>query len=185
MTRDLTPARMLLKCWEGVCDGDPTTVNLDPYPDPVGIWSIGYGHVVRDGHGQPIRGRAREADARAVYPHGITPDEALVLMDDDMRAPAAAILSLVKVPLSDAQFCALVSFTYNAGVANLRASTLLRRLNAGTYACVPAEMMKWVYATRGKVKIALDGLRNRRQAEAALWASGTATDATSIGTFTA
>lgn len=32
----------LIKSFEGILDGDPTTVNLDPYLDPVGIWTIGF-----------------------------------------------------------------------------------------------------------------------------------------------
>ena len=72
---------------------------------------------------------------------------------------------MVKCPLSQNQFDALVSWVYNLGPANLQASTLLKVLNAGDYAGVPAQIMRWNKAG-GKV---LEGLTRRRQAEADLF----------------
>jgi lysozyme len=54
-----------------------------------------------------------------------------------------------------------VSFTYNEGSGRLQASTLLKDLNAGNYAAVPTQLMKWVYG--GGTKLA--GLVTRREAE--------------------
>ncbi|QMV27382.1 glycoside hydrolase family protein [Brucella sp. BO3] len=73
---------------------------------------------------------------------------------------------LVKVPLTDNQFAALVSFDFNTGA--LDKSTLLKKLNKGDYAAVPVELMKWVNAGGKKI----NGLVNRRAAEAGLWAKG-------------
>jgi lysozyme len=47
--------------------------------------------------------------------------------------------------LSQGQFDALVSFTYNEGTGRPQSSTLLKVLNAGDYAAVPAELMEWVF----------------------------------------
>jgi len=77
-------------------------------------------------------------------------------------------LNAVKVPLTDNQFAALVSFTYNVGAGALRRSTLLKKLNKGDYDGVPAELMKWTRAGSKKLK----GLENRRAAEAGLWVQG-------------
>ena len=63
------------------------------------------------------------------------------------------------------QFDTLVSFAFNCGTAALRRSTLLKRVNAGAFDAVPAELMKWTKAD-GKE---LPGLVRRRRAEAALW----------------
>jgi lysozyme len=57
-----------------------------------------------------------------------------------------------------------VSFTYNGGRGRLQTSTLLKVLNAGDYAPVPAKFMKWVFG--GGVKVA--GLVTRPKAEVAL-----------------
>jgi lysozyme len=69
------------------------------------------------------------------------------------------------VPLKQGQYDALVSFTYNEGAGRLQSSTLLKVLNAGDYAAVPAEFIKWVFG--GGVK--LPGLVTRRSAEAAMF----------------
>jgi lysozyme len=71
----------------------------------------------------------------------------------------------VTVPLTQGQHDALVSFTYNEGAGRLQSSTLLKDLNAGNYAAVPAEFMKWVFG--GGVK--LPGLVTRRRAECKLF----------------
>jgi hypothetical protein len=71
---------------------------------------------------------------------------------------------MVKVPLIQAQFDVLVSFAFNCGTAALKRSTLLKRVNAGAFEAVQAELMKWT-KTDGRE---LPGLV-RRRAEAALW----------------
>lgn len=165
MARNLAPAIALIRRFEGIADGDPRTVRLDPYLCPAGHWTIGWGHVVRGPDGRPLRGRENRALARAIYPDGITRREAEILLEDDLRRFAAGVEGLVKVGLSDNQFCALVSFAYNCGLGALRTSTLLRRLNAGEHDAVPAQLMRW---TKSK-GVELAGLKRRRAAEAELW----------------
>ncbi len=167
MARDLSQAVELIKAFEGILDGDPTTVNLDPYLCPAGYWTIGWGHVVTGPDGKMLKGADNKAQARAVYPAGITRDEADTLLADDVRRFAAGVERAVKVPISDTQFCALVSFAYNVGIGALEKSTLLRLLNEGNPDQVSAQMMRWTKAG-GKE---LAGLRRRREAEAALWRS--------------
>lgn len=76
--------------------------------------------------------------------------------------------SLVKVALNQHQRDALISFTFNLGQGNLRDSTLLKKLNAGDYGAVPAELDKWIKAG-GRT---LPGLVKRRAGEGALFAQG-------------
>ena len=71
----------------------------------------------------------------------------------------------VSVVLSDNQFSALVSFTFNLGGGNLQNSTLLVKLNTGNYDAVPSELARWVKAG-GKT---LSGLVKRRAAESVLF----------------
>jgi len=55
-----------------------------------------------------------------------------------------AILRLINVPLSDGQFDALVSFTYNLGGGVLQHSTLRRKINREEHGEVPEQFMHWV-----------------------------------------
>lgn len=75
------------------------------------------------------------------------------------------INKVVKVPLSQNQFDALVSFTYNIGNANFNSSTLLRWLNQGNYKEASMQLLRWD-KSKG---IVLNGLTKRRKAEKALF----------------
>lgn len=165
---DLTNAINLIKAYEGILDGDPSTVNLDPYLCPAGYWTIGWGHVVLDVHGKQIKGQENKALAYSMYPKGITMDEAVVLLNDDIRRFVVSVQSLVKVPLTNNQLCALISFIFNIGVGAFKKSTLLLLLNGGDYKSVPSQLKRWDKA-KGKV---LSGLVKRRAAEAELWNKG-------------
>jgi lysozyme len=85
----------------------------------------------------------------------------------DMQIFCAAVSSLVKVPLNQNQFDALVSFTYNCGSGALKGSTLLRKLNNGDYDGAAAEFPRW---TKGG-GVVLPGLVRRRAAEMHLFLS--------------
>src|SRR4051812_8633003 len=102
----------LVKAFEGLADGDPTTANLDPYLDPVDIWTIGWGHAIRTRDGY-LWGQRDEARARALYPGGITMDQAEALLRADLLDACRDVNALVKVPLNDHEFDALVSFEFN------------------------------------------------------------------------
>ncbi len=162
---DLTNAVNLIKAFEGILDGDPSTVNLDPYLCPAGYWTIGWGHVVLDAYGRQIKGKENKALAYAIYPKGITMDEAVVLLNDDLRRFTMGVQSLVTVPISNNQLCALISLVFNIGLGAFKKSTLLRYLNNGDYKSVPAQFKRW-NKSKGKV---LNGLTRRRAAEVAVW----------------
>lgn len=115
------------------------------YRDIAGLPTIGYGHLIKKG----------EAFT------SITVQEATVLLRQDVEAAARAVSRLITVDLSQSEFDALVSFTFNLGAGALQRSTLRRRLNRGDYD-VRNEFMKWTRA--GGVKS--PGLVARRAAEA-------------------
>ena len=119
------------------------------YRDPVGVLTIGYGHTGPDVKpGQKIT----EAQAEA-------------LLRKDVAWAENAVRKNVKVPLTQGQFDALTSFTFNCGAGALQKSTLLKKLNAGDYAGAQAEFGKWVHGG-GKV---LPGLVRRRNEEAQMF----------------
>jgi lysozyme len=97
----------------------------------------------------------------------ITQERADELLCGDLNTFEDAVSRAVHVPLSQSQFDALVSFAYNCGPANLRASTLLRLLNRGDYTGAAGQFGKWAHAGAE----ILPGLVRRRAAERALFES--------------
>ena len=75
------------------------------------------------------------------------------------------INKVVKVPLNQNQFDALVSFAYNIGNGNFNISTLLRWLNQGNYKEASMQLLRWD-KSKG---IVLNGLTKRRKSEKALF----------------
>jgi lysozyme len=158
----------IIKSFEGIEDGDPKTVNLDPYLDPVGIWTIGWGHAIVH-NGKFVRGKENKKLAFSLYENGITYQEAEDLLRKDVEKACASIERLVIAPLTDNQFSSLVSWTFNVGAGNLASSTLLRKLNNKNYSAVPFQMKRWIKGTVDGVRVVLPGLVRRREAEANLW----------------
>jgi lysozyme len=94
-----------------------------------------------------------------------TEAEGKKMFEKELAIYEDAIERLVKVPLNENQFSALVSFTYNCGIGALEKSTLLKLLNQGKYEAVPAQLMRWANAGGKRY----DGLVRRRKAEGALF----------------
>lgn len=128
---------------------------LTAYQDSVGVWTIGYGWT------RPVDGKPIES--------GMTIDQATAdrLLKTGLVGYENDVLNLVKVKLTQNQFDALVSFTYNLGAHALSTSTLLKKLNAGDYSGAADEFLRWDKAG-GKV---LPGLVKRREAEKQLFQS--------------
>ena len=130
----------LIKHFEG-CE-------LEAYKCAAGVWTIGYGHI------------------KGVTPESvITQEQAEQMLVEELNEYEGYINNMVTVPLSQNQFDALVSWVYNLGGGNLKASTLLKVVNSGEFNGVPEQIMRWNKAG-GKV---LEGLTRRRQAEADLF----------------
>lgn len=127
------------------------SLRLMPYFDPIGVKSIGYGHVI-------LPGEFKDSDLP------LTEARADALLDRDIALKATWVAHYICVPLNDNQFSALVSLVFNAGVTPL-CQTLGKKLNAGDYAGASQEFSRWVYAGGKK----LPGLVTRRAAEKALF----------------
>jgi len=107
-------------------------------------WTIGWGHTGGVGPGDRI-----------------TEDGAQAFFDNDVRKFVDGVNALVKVPINQNQFDALVSFSFNVGLAALERSSLLRLLNANKSYLADSEFLKWNKAN-GTVML---GLVRRRKAE--------------------
>ena len=130
----------LIKKFEG-CE-------LEAYKCAAGVWTIGYGHIKTAVEGMKI--------------DQATADE---LFDEEIVEYENYVNTAVTVPLSQNQFDAIVSWVFNLGNGNLLASTMLKVINSGDHAGVPAQIKRWNKAG-GKV---LEGLIRRREAEALLY----------------
>ncbi len=134
---------------------------LRVYLDPVGLPTMGVGHLLTD-------------EEKSKYPVGsvITRGVSQEFLERDLRRFENAINNLVKVPLNQNQFDALVSFAFNVGEANFKRSSVLRHLNAGLYAKAAEALLAW-NKSKGKV---LAGLTRRREEERELFLQSSGAD---------
>lgn len=119
------------------------------YICPAGIKTIGYGHVVNIKEHFDI----------------INEEIAEQILIKDISKAQQAVISNIYTELTQEQFVALTSFTFNLGYAALQRSTLRQKVNRNEHFQVPKELMRWVYSS-GKI---LPGLVRRREAEAELY----------------
>ena len=120
------------------------------YLDVNGFPTIGYGHRILPSES---------------FPGPIAETQANDLLASDLRVAEQDVVRLVKVPLTQGQFDALVDFCFNLGGGRLACSTLLKVLNGGRYLDAVEQLLRWDLAG-GQVNA---GLKARRQAECALW----------------
>lgn len=122
---------------------------LRSYLCPAKVWTIGYGHTRGVKGGQVI-----------------TKEQAEKFLKEDLKSCELTILRLVRKPLTQNQFDALVSFVFNIGAGNFQNSTLLKRINKNpTDPDIKRQFNRWVYA-KGEV---LSGLIKRREEESNLY----------------
>lgn len=126
------------------------------YLDPVGIWTIGYGHTKGVTQGMVIDLATAER-----------------FLDDDLADASAIVARAVKPALNENQFSALTSFVFNVGpgrvgvkdgfvtLKNGNPSTMLRKLNLSDFAGAADEFPRWVHGGG----VALPGLVKRRAEE--------------------
>ena len=139
-------ARALIRKFEGC--------KLKAYQCSAKRWTIGYGNTFfEDGSS------VKQGDT-------ITQDRADSLFTIILNDFAVKVIPLIKQPLDDNQFGALLSFAYNCGVTNLSNSTLLKKVNANPNDPDIARQFSMWNKAGGKE---LTGLTRRRTAESALY----------------
>lgn len=133
------------------------SLSLVSYLCPAKVWTIGYGHTGPD-----------------VKPNMlITEKQAEDLLQKDLEQFEKDVTFLLKVPVNENQFAALVSFAFNVGsdidaddiAEGLGDSTLLKYVNKMDFKKAADEFPKWNKA-KGKV---LNGLTKRREEERKLF----------------
>lgn len=123
---------------------------VNAYLCPAKVWTIGYGHTKTVKPGMKI-----------------SLAEANQLLQQDVVVYEQAVVKLVKVPLNQNQFDALVSFAFNVGVGALANSTLLASLNRRNYLGAADQLLRWTKAGN----VTLKGLVDRRAEERGLFLS--------------
>lgn len=121
------------------------------YKDTAGVATICTGHTRH----------VRMGDQRTL-------GECEQFLKEDASEAGRAVSRLVKVGMTQDQYDALVSFTFNLGAGSLEKSTLLRKFNAGDCLGASREFSRWVRADG----VVLNGLVTRRAAEAAKFKGG-------------
>lgn len=134
----------LIKLFEGL--------SLRAYQDVAGIWTIGYGHIKGVESGATISEREAES-----------------FLSDDLKDAQRAVERLVKVPLNENEYSALVSLVFNIGEGAFARSTVLKRLNRGDREGAADAIELWNKATINGRKKTVPGLVRRRAAEKALF----------------
>lgn len=122
---------------------------LTAYADIIGVWTIGVGHTGTV-DGKPV--------AKGMV---ITAEKSRSLLSADLIKFESVIARLVKVPLKQHEFDALVSLVFNIGETNFARSTLLKKLNANDFKGAAEQFLVWKNAGGRPVQ----GLLNRRKRE--------------------
>lgn len=142
------------------------------YYDSGGYPTIGYGTLL-------------DTPSEEVYlAKEITRDEGLRLMKIDVRGIEKVVSPMISVPLSQAQYDAVIVFAYNVGTGAFRRSGLRKQINGNSTDLerIKQEFLRWTKVKGTTVR----GLVNRRMAEYELYSSGTiaqqVTEATSTET---
>jgi lysozyme len=140
-------------------------VRFKPYQCPAKLWTIGVGHVLYPNQGKmPIDQRS----GYALHPEdnrSFSKDEVNAILRADLARFEKGVATYCAVPLTQGQFDALVSFSFNVGLGTLQRSTMRQKVLRGDMAGAAEELLKYCMAG-GKV---LRGLQNRRIDERALF----------------
>jgi lysozyme len=142
-------------------------VRQKPYRCPARLWTIGVGHVL-----YPEQGKLK-IDDRDGFPlrpeddRKFTMDEVDAILAADLQRFERGVEKFVSVALTQGEFDALVSFSFNVGLGTLQRSTLRAKLNRNDKDGAADELLKYCLAG-GKI---LKGLQNRRIDERALFFS--------------
>ena len=131
------------------------SLRLAAYLDPVGIWTIGYGHTDCVEPGMTI-----------------TVAQANQFLADDLVPAETAVQDGVgDAPTNNNQFSAMVSLCFNIGAGNFAESTVLREHIAGNYEAAANAFLLWNKGTEDGELVVLPGLTLRREAERKLYLS--------------
>lgn len=159
----------------------PTPIKQKPQPKPIPEIAVNlikefegfkdYAYIDTDGTPVIGYGLSRIGGVPVQIGDRISPSQADVALNAHLQEIQQELDKVVKVKLSDRQFSALASISFNVGVGAIKSSTLLRKINAQDYAGAADEFLRWDKANlRGRL-VQMPGLARRRSAERELFLS--------------
>jgi lysozyme len=131
------------------------------------LWTVGVGHVIDPNHAKVKLADRKQLPIPASWDRVLTAEEIDEILRKDLNRFEQGVLRLINVKLTQGQFDALVSFSFNVGLGNLQNSTLRMKLNRGDYEGAAEQFLVWTKAG-GKV---LKGLVIRRTHEKEMFES--------------
>ena len=130
-------------------------LELHPYNDANGWATIGIGHLIRKG---PFTSEDLP----------ITKQQAYDLFRKDAAVEVTIINRLISATITQGQFDAMVSLSFNIGIGRFEKSPIPILINQNRFTEVPAEFLVHDKDAKGEI---LPGLLRRRNAEIALFNS--------------
>jgi GH24 family phage-related lysozyme (muramidase) len=131
-------------------------VRTKPYRCPAGLWTVGVGHLIGDGHSLPDS-----------WNRTLSLEEVYAILAADVKRFERGVERFIPITLTQGEFDCLVSFSFNLGLGTLQRSTIRQALLRGDKVMAIQSLLKYNKAG-GKV---LKGLDNRRKDEAKLFNS--------------
>jgi lysozyme len=142
-------------------------VRTKPYQCPALLWTVGVGHVIVPEHGRLKLEERKNLPIPDGWDRVVPMGEVDDILKKDLARFESGVSRLCPVSLTQGQFDALVSFSFNVGLGNLQRSTIRMKVNRGDMEGAAEGFLDWTKAG-GKV---LKGLVSRRNDERALFMS--------------
>jgi GH24 family phage-related lysozyme (muramidase) len=142
-------------------------VRTTPYQCPALLWTIGVGHVIDPNHARVPLAERKALPIPDGWNRKITMGEVDDILKRDLANFERGVERYCPVTLTQGQFDALVSFSFNVGLGTLQRSTLRQKVLRGEMEGAADEFLKYTIGG-GKV---LKGLVTRRNDERAMFVS--------------
>ena len=142
-------------------------VRQRPYQCPALLWTVGVGHVIDPQHAKVPLAQRKALPIPAGWDRTLSMEEVDEILRKDLARFEQGVSRLITAPLTQGQFDALVSFSFNVGLGNLQKSTIRMKVNRQEYETAAECFLDWTKAG-GRV---LKGLVSRRNDEKALFLS--------------
>jgi lysozyme len=142
-------------------------VRQRPYQCPALLWTVGVGHVIDPQHAKVPIAQRKALPIPSGWDRALSMEEVDEILRKDLSRFEQGVSRLITAPLTQGQFDALVSFSFNVGLGNLQNSTLRMKVNRQEYEAAAEQFLVWTKAG-GKV---LPGLVKRRTHEKEMFES--------------
>jgi GH24 family phage-related lysozyme (muramidase) len=142
-------------------------VRQRPYRCPALLWTIGVGHVLYPEQGKLPLDHRMGVPLKPEDDRLFSMEEVDGILATDLQRFELGVERFCPVSLTQGQFDALVSFSFNVGLGTLQRSTLRQKVLKNNMEGAAEELLKYCMAGGKPLK----GLQNRRRDERVLFLS--------------